>query len=291
MKTSKLALILTLMLTPCRADELPHPIRVFYQSHSKLVLRELGKDVLAKSWIKIRSVPPHRLVNPDHKILMFEGPELRTILRGSGLETARYVYAIGSDGYVAMMPSEVIRNYSAILALRRDSQALTPQLGEQQIVFPTEETAAVPEIFRRKSDFWAWYVRAVIVGDLPDSLSVGKRQISMAKVGKALASVRYVPPSITRVTDRPCPPVVELPLSRVPGLQGAATIEVKNLYNDAKSVLPSKGFRLLRASAPKGIPVDCGGPFILVKPERAAVHGEYAPDDLLYFVFRIDRAP
>ena len=253
-------------------------------------MTELDGNALARSWKKVRSKPPHRLINPDHRIFEFEGPELKTLLRGSSLERARYVYGIGADGYVTMVPAEVIRRHDVILAFKRDGQMLTPTLGEQQIIFPTEGATAAPVRFREKSAFWAWYLRALVAGDLPNVLTVGRQQLDSRKLSPRGKAVDYVPPSLVRVGEGNCPLVDELPLSRVPGLNSDTSSKALNLYKEAMPLSPVSGYRLLRAFTSKGIPVECGGPFILIKPGRLPVNGKYGPDDLLYFVYGVDKA-
>jgi hypothetical protein len=235
----------------------------------------------------VRANPPHRLVNPEHKTFVFEGPELRRLLADTGLGRARFVYGIGADGYVTMIPAAVVRGHSVLLAVRRDGETLTPTLGEQQVIFPT----TAPEPYRSRSAFWTWYARAFVVGELPNRLSIGARSVALSRLASKAAPASYVPPSLVRVDERACPRVGDLALSDVPGLKGARKGVARALHKDAIELDSLEGYRLLASTTGQALPVSCGGPFILVKPGHKPVNGRYSPDDLICLVYGIDAAP
>lgn len=279
---------------------IPAPIILLGRSGNKIIVRNLSSRDLSEGWKKTRSNPPHRQLNPEHKTSTYEGIELRKLLTKLDLKRSKIIYVVGSDGYISMISADTIWKYPVMLAFKKDDQILTRKNGEQQIIFPTEDNSLgnIPEKITQKAAFWTWYVRSLISGDLPNEILLNSNPISRLNLKTVKVPVTYVPPSVFSYEPQICPIVTSIPLNAVlAGRSHVRSIFVKLLSGQSlevasKNVSPEM-YRIIFNKDPSvAIPVNCGGPFLLLKPNTSPLpDGRYRPDNYISSIYDIEVRP
>jgi hypothetical protein len=240
----------------CAADA-SSPATISLYRHS---LEPTQIDLSTQPIESISSKTPHRLLNPNHKTFQFEGISVVQLLSLTNRDSKQVVYFIGSDGYTAMIPAAVLLKTDAILALKKDGHSLSESDGGIQVVFPTEGPNAVDTKYAAKAAFWCWYVRSIIIGDLPKSKEL-KDSSNLANV-----PFSFEPRSVFQFEKQHCPASVRVPLSQV---EQSPEVRIRQLSGKEKKVESSR-FDLLLSADGAALPIRCGGPYGLVERARVA---------------------
>ncbi|MGK5085721.1 molybdopterin-dependent oxidoreductase [Bdellovibrionota bacterium FG-1] len=257
----------------------PEPVIVVGIKSGKIFVEHLDVANLSKKWVALKSTPPHRQLNPEHQVFQYEGIELKHLLRAHNLPRAGWVCAIGVDDYVSMIPAELIRNHRALLAFHENGKPLIKQRGGQQVVYPTEPgDHPIAEIYAKKAAFWAWYVKALVVGRLPNSILWDKDQAVISGLAAQSPPIRMTPLPTFSYEKYECPKVYSISVNRFLVSRGhkmTAPVRFLSLSGRAVNVssedIKEGRYLLLAARGDAGFPVQCGGPFLLVRRESVAV--------------------
>jgi hypothetical protein len=151
-----------------------------------------------------------------------------------------------------------------ILALKENGQSLPDRRGGIQVIYPTEGKDSVETPYAKKAAFWCWYVRSVIVGNLPNDLRIGNERLKQLPTsGEAFS---FEAPSGFQFEQTRCPATVRVPLSSI--------IDAKNvslhLLSGNSKVISTDKFDLILSGDKKAFPVNCDGPFALVDRTKTA---------------------
>lgn len=240
------------------ATEQASPIVFIYRNS----LNPVQMDLNAKPTESVLSKTPHRTLNPKHRTARFEGVNIVQLLGLKNRDQGALVHFVGADGYISTVPASVLLKTNALLALKQDDHKLTEREGGVQIIYPTEGPNAVEARYGAKAAFWCWYVRSIIVGDLPNGPLLGHKWSSHPKGG---APFSFEPRSVFQFEKQRCPDAVRIRLTEI---ARSATVSVRFLSGQSRD-LRTEDFDLLMSPEKTALPVSCGGPFGLV--ERAKV--------------------
>jgi hypothetical protein len=257
---------------------LPEPVIVVGQKSGVEIVEKLSSEQLMKNWVHVKSAPPHRQLNPDHHVIDYEGIELKRLTAGLDTVRDRWIYFIGLDEYVSMVPAELVRNHRAVLAFRENGKALMKQRGGQQVVYPTEpDDQPVAEQYAKKAAFWAWYVKSIVIGSLPNSIMGSEKRADISVLASKASPVRITPLPTFSYEKHECPKVYGVTvdasfMERVH--KPRSSIRFLSLTGKSIDVSPEdfkKGrYLLLATRGDTAFPVQCGGPFLLIKRDSIA---------------------
>ncbi len=221
---------------------------------------------------QVYSNTPHRKLNPQHQESLFDGFVVNQLTDPE--ISYENVYVFGDDGYMSMIPGDVIRNSSVIIATAKDGKMLARRDGGRQIVYPTREDENVPEPIKIKAAFWTWYNAAVIFGNFDNQLAKGGQPLDFTGATGTTYS-DYKRPSVFSYNQIICPTTLLAPLTSI-DKEWPSKIVLRQFSGKTEEVLPDQ-IELIFAQGKKAIPVECGGPYIVKMG-----------DNLYYNVYALD---
>ncbi len=229
-------------------------------------------ELQEESQTQIYSTTPHRKLNPDHIESSFEG-YIVSQLADPSVDYEK-VYVFGDDGYMSMIPADVIRDSKVIIATTKDGKPLKRRDGGRQIVYPTRVSETVPQPIQVKAAFWTWYNAAVIFGNFDNKLATNGALLDLSNTAGNQYS-DYKRPSVFSYDPIKCPNTLLAPLTAVEHNWPSRLI-ARQFSGQSFEVSPSQS-ELIFAPGKTAIPVECGGPYI-VKQGETMYFNVYALD-------------
>ncbi|WLQ12396.1 hypothetical protein O5O45_21960 [Hahella aquimaris] len=214
--------------------------------------------------IDVYSNTPHRYLNSEKKEHVFSGVPVSEL----SSKEWRYdnVYFIGDDDYITFMPAQIANHPQTILASAKDAAPLSKRDGEVQVILPTREEAKVEDKYLKKAAFWAWYVKAVVYGELNNSLQYGDASIDMTNVMGEPAQA-YKAPSVFSYDPIVCPDTYQVSVKDLdPGFD-KGEVEFLQLNGNHRTY-GAGDVMLIFSKEDTALPVECGGPYAVRKGEE-----------------------
>ena len=128
------------------------------------------KSIHSNSSLKL--VSPHPIKNPHKTVNVWEGFEVRAMLRANhfNLQPNEEIVFVGSDKYVAQLKIREILKHKILIALKRDGNKIEWYDGGPQLVYPNQ-SKDLPD-YLQKDSWWAWAICAIFIGSSPPQLRI-----------------------------------------------------------------------------------------------------------------------
>lgn len=248
----------------------PKEIKIFYSDKLNLIQKSVtSKQMNDMSWIKIISNTPHRHLNPEKKEQSFQGIELNSLLPKVA---SKRIYIIGSDGYISVLPTELIKRFPIIIAFKENGKTINKRRGEQQIIFPTRtlKNGKISDKYLKKAAYWCWYVRSIVVDDLKISLKSISQQLPLKEaLNKQLIDIKN--PSIMKSNDYSCPEKMIFTFHK----HFTQFESLSDFTNCEKRLADSIEIGIVANSKGLSLPIPCGGPYIALFKDK---NNQYNPN-------------